>query len=143
MCRLIEKLNEAECSNLPSLLVDELGCLSLNDLWIKIMIHLQDMLTSNCIESIEIKLKQMVENRPKSQSQSQSQSPGTHKRKDTHTNKHNKEILFPLSRMPIDLLKNTSFFLNEKDIFYFERCCRLFYQMIKHPYSPTYSSIRN
>ena len=39
-------------------------------------------------------------------------------------------IKFPLLRLPVDLIKKTSFYLNEKDIFQFECCCRLFYQMI-------------
>ena len=45
--------------------------------------------------------------------------------------KTKEEIIFPLLRLPMDIIKNNvSFFLNEKDIFEFEQCCRLFYQMI-------------
>ena len=43
----------------------------------------------------------------------------------------NEKIEFPLLRLPIDLIAQTSLYLNEKDIFQFE-CCRLFYQMINN-----------
>ena len=41
-------------------------------------------------------------------------------------------VEFPLCRLPVDIIKNTSLFLNEKDVFQFEKCCRLFYQMINN-----------
>ena len=47
-------------------------------------------------------------------------------------NCNHENILFPLFRLPIDIIKNTSLFLNENDIFSFEKCCRLFYQMINN-----------
>ena len=42
------------------------------------------------------------------------------------------ELLFPLHRLPIDLISKTSLYLNEKDILSFECCCRSFYQMINN-----------
>ena len=44
----------------------------------------------------------------------------------------NEQFIFPLFRLPIDLIQNTSLFLHEHDIFNFEQCCRLFYQMINN-----------
>ena len=40
------------------------------------------------------------------------------------------KIEFPLLQLPHDVIRTTSFFLNEENIINFERCCRLFYQMI-------------
>lgn len=34
------------------------------------------------------------------------------------------EVIFPLLRLPIDLIGNVSFFLNDKNILQFEQCCR-------------------
>ena len=48
------------------------------------------------------------------------------------TQKEEKEQLFPLLRLPIDLIKNTSLYLNEDDICQFEKCCRLFYTTINN-----------
>ena len=50
---------------------------------------------------------------------------------DTTTHRNDK-ILFPLFALPTDLIISTSFFLNEKDIFHFEQCCRLFYQIVNN-----------
>ena len=45
----------------------------------------------------------------------------------TNHNKTTKQsVLFPLFRLPNDLIEATSLFLNEKDIFQFEQCCRYF-----------------
>ena len=44
--------------------------------------------------------------------------------------KNNNDILFPLFRLPIDLISKTSLFLNKQDILKFEQCCRSFYKMI-------------
>ena len=55
--------------------------------------------------------------------------------KSTKATKHNndrKDTTFPLLRLPIDIKKKTSLFLNEKDIFNYEKCCRLFYKMINN-----------
>ena len=48
------------------------------------------------------------------------------------TNDNDGNTMFPLLRLPIDIIKNTSLFLNETDIFSFEKCCRLFYKMINN-----------
>ena len=41
-------------------------------------------------------------------------------------------LTFPLLHLPIDLISKTSLYLNEKDIFNYEQCCRLFYQMVNN-----------
>ena len=41
-------------------------------------------------------------------------------------------VIFPLQRVPIDLIATASLYLNEKDIFNFEQCCRLFYNVINN-----------
>ena len=37
-----------------------------------------------------------------------------------------------LLRLPIDLIFKTSLYLDEKDIYKFEKCCKLFYQIINN-----------
>lgn len=41
-------------------------------------------------------------------------------------------VLFPIFRLPNDLIVEVSFFLNEKDSIKFEQCCRLLYKMINN-----------
>ena len=41
-------------------------------------------------------------------------------------------IIFPLSRLPTDIIHKTSLYLNDEDILKYEKCCRLFYTMINN-----------
>ena len=75
--------------------------------------------------NINDKMKQLLNQESQSNCES---SP----RNDTTQNNANDNILFPLLRLPIDLITKTSFFLNENDIFQFQQCCRLFYKMINN-----------
>lgn len=40
-----------------------------------------------------------------------------------------KPLIFPLLKLPVDLIIHTSLFLNDKTIIVFERCCRCLYQL--------------
>ena len=56
----------------------------------------------------------------------------TKKRKSIDNNESTTISTFPFMRLPKDIIRKLSFYLNEKDIFIFEKCCRLFYQMINN-----------
>ena len=45
--------------------------------------------------------------------------------------KHLKYLKY-IVKLPVDIIQNVSLYINEKDIFIFERCCRLFYQIINN-----------
>lgn len=47
-------------------------------------------------------------------------------------NSDNYKILFPLLTLPVDTIIYTSYYLNEKKLILFERCCRLFYYNINN-----------
>ena len=124
ICKLIDTLDEAKCLDVLRLLRDELKCSSLNRLLIKIIFDAQDTLTVNSLDNIEKYVGQIGAKDVKQRSQGKTQM------KDKNDIK-NKPI-FPLFRLPIDLIANTSLFLNEGNIFKFEKCCRMFYEMINN-----------
>ena len=62
ICRLIEQLNEKGCREVVELLHDELECGSLNNLLIKIIIHLQDIFALSSLENLEQSIQELVNN---------------------------------------------------------------------------------
>ena len=49
-----------------------------------------------------------------------------------NNNNYNNNNYNRLLRLPIDLTNNISLYLNEQGIFNFERCCKLFYQIVNN-----------
>ena len=123
VCDLIDKLDETQCLDVIRLWQDELDCKNLNELLIKLIIRTKDMFTIKSLDNIKKNIQQIIENKPKLK------SPKPVKKND---NNQMKPEIFPLLRLPIDLITNSCLFLNEDEIFQFEKCCRLFYQMVNN-----------
>ena len=121
-CELIEKLNEKGCLNVIRLLQQTMKFNDLNGLLIKILHNFSQQFPMDVLPDIYNKIEKIVE-----EESGQKQS-----RKTKITDNANSDVLFPLLKLPHDLISKTSFYLNENDIFRFEKCCRLFYQMINN-----------
>ena len=129
ICKLIDTLDEDKCLDVLRLLRDELQCNSLNRLLIKLIFRAQDALSVNSLNRIETSIQQIIakDTKPKLQTRTEI--------KDSNSINSNMELnaaIFPFHRLPIDLVTHTSFFLNERDIFRFEQCCRMFYETINN-----------
>ena len=121
ICKSISTLNKDGCLDVIQSLVNVMRV----DIT-KIFMACSNNWTIDQIIQFENDIKQNLSNQKHHHSRSES-------RKDKSiTNINNKHIKFPLLCLPIDLITQTSLYLNEKDIFEFECCCRLFYQMINN-----------
>ena len=119
----VEQLSEEECVNVLRLIQNELGHSTLNKTVTHMILKLKENLTKDSLNRIANKIKTTLNKKI---------AMATSKDSNKYGNGDKKDLLFALSRLPIDLLTKTSLFLNEKDIFQFERCCRLFYKMINN-----------
>ena len=120
LIQLIVGLDEAGCLDVIRLIQEELEYKSLNEMLINIIMQCTKNLSNDCFIKIENGIKQKYQQYPI-------------KQKTSSINKtQNKNILFDLHRLPNDLITKTSLYLNEKDIFNFEQCCRFFYKMINN-----------
>ena len=110
LCEMIDHLNQDACVAVIQSIYHELECANLNALLIRMILQWTDSTTTQSFESMKNMISFLID--------------------DNNTkllNSHNNSRLLQL---PIDLICQTSLFLNEKDIFNFEKCCRLFYQTI-------------
>ena len=119
-CELVENLNNNGCLSVIRLLQQTMKCSNLNGLLVKILNNLSQQFSIDVLGDICHKIEKIVEN----------ESCRKQSRTTTITDDSTSNVLFPLLELPHDLVTKTSFFLNENDIFQFEKCCRLFYQMI-------------
>ena len=126
VCNSISKLNKDGCLDVIRLLQNVMGLDDLNQFTSKIFMNYSNNLTIDQITHFENEIKLTLSNQNFVNSHSQS-----HKNS-WITNKDVESVEFPLLRLPIDLIRQTSLYLHEKDIFNFEKCCRSFYQMINN-----------
>ena len=135
--RLVEGLNDDNYLAVLQLLAKELGFTTLNKFLVQIFVELTKSASIKCLadinNSIQSHFSISTSNSNSipniSTKQSQNKNIQSHP---TTAQITEKDTVFPLLRLPTDIVKNTSFFLNEKDIFVFEQCCSLFYQMINN-----------
>ena len=120
---LVERLNDDECIEVIRLLQHEIGHKALKSI-VNIIIQCALSLSNKSLINIENTIKDKYCARFTNRAVSAS------KRNNDTTVPSN--VLFSLHELPNDLILTTSLFLNEKDIFQFEQCCRLFYKMINH-----------
>ena len=120
VCKSISNLNKDGCVDVIQLLVNVMGV----DIT-KIFMGCSNNWTTDQIIQFENDIKQTLSNENYHHSLSES-------RNYKSIANINKTIKLPLLHLPIDLITQTSLYLNEKDIFEFERCCRLFYQIINN-----------
>ena len=123
----IDTLNNAGCLEVLQVLQEHSDCQTMNQFVLRIAIQITEAMNFKSIENLNDTVKQIICNDnylKKERNNNQLQS-------NTATNQI-QDLEFPLFRLPIDIIKNTSFFLNENEILIFERCCRLFYQMVNN-----------
>ena len=129
IAELVEGLNDDGCINVLRLLQHELGHITLNKTIIHILLQCakNECLTNNSLIAMENKIKEKYHQHQ----QGQNKTISTINCKDNN-NHETRDLIFPLLRLPVDLITTAPSFLNEKDIFKFEQCCRLFYKMINN-----------
>ena len=127
LCNLLEELDEPALLDVVPLISHDLGFENLNSLLIKVLMKWCDTIT---IDSM-IKMENIIRDTIKMHNSKASND--CEKEKDNKSRLKRKRG--KLLRMPTDLIIKTSIFLNETDIFNFEQCCRLFYQITNNlPY---------
>ena len=117
---LTRDLDDEQCLSVIRLLQKQLGLQHLREFVTKITIDCTNCCTLNILDEIYEVMQEKIEHKEKKSGD-----------KNIET-KIDRNITFPLLRLPIDLIKHTSFYLNENDIFKFEQCCRAFYKMINN-----------
>ena len=133
LLELVEGLNDNQCLDVIRLLQNELGHPNLTEMVKKLIMISSQSLTKTSLIEIENTIKNKYSQCRANINIKQLQ---TSPNKTDNTNKNNrnnkKNKTFPLDRLPVDLISKTSFNLNEKDIFKFEQCCRLFYKIVNN-----------
>ena len=124
LCEAVESLTKQQCFDVIQLMQKESGCDTINQLLMKIIMKMDNICTIQSLCSLQKSIQQSITIQNESKQQ---QKPSI------SAQSQNTDIqLFPLPRLPVDIITQTSLFLNEEDIFNFERCCRLFYKMINN-----------
>ena len=134
LCQSIEKLNDNGCFQVIRLLQSPSGCHTMNHLVKQIMMNITKTMNVELLQEMDNKVQKMVGN----EKYNINNSMDHHTDDDAITigfsnNKiYKKTTIFPLFRLPKDIIHNTSLYLDEKDVFNFEICCRSFYKMINN-----------
>ena len=127
LCESIEQLNDEQCFDVMRLMQKELGYDKLNQVLMKVLFSSTQSWSIESLQRIEKEISSNMSNCALS-------NKAQNAKKDNELQNENKQLLFPLLQLPIDLINNISLFLNEWDISssQFEQCCRLFYRMINN-----------
>ena len=123
LCELIHKLDVNECLAVIQTIHHECDCQNLNELLTKIILKLTDTATTDSLNNMTMIINDIISNTNCKQNNMNNST----KQIRQSRNNNNK-----LLRLPIDLINKTSSFLNEQDIFDFEKSSRLFYQIINN-----------
>ena len=117
LCDLFHQieLDENACVNVIRSICHELMQEDMKRWMIKMIIQLPDSTRIDSLVKIENSIKDII-------------TPSDCNNEKISKNNENSKLL----RLPLDLICKTSLFLNEKDIFNFEECCRLFYKIINN-----------
>ena len=130
LCQYIETLNDDGCLQVIRLLQHYQKYKHLNQFLIKVLMQTTDQMDVESLQQMHNEIKQMSCNNKYVQMR-QSPCVKSKNSEKSPTIDHD-NIIFPLFRLPIDMIQNASLFLNENDIFHFEKCCRSFYKMINN-----------
>ena len=123
LCQSIEKLNDSGCFEVIRLLQHKSGCQDLNCFVTTVIMQMTQTMDVEWLTQMDNTVKEMISNDNYTKSKKLCSN-------DVAKSNTSETIIFPLLQLPRDILHNTSLYLNEKDIFIFEKCCRLFYKMI-------------
>ena len=130
----IEKLNDSELIEVLDILQHEFGCKNLNELIRKIIMHTTGSICwdpdVNCLENFVQSINDIIAKRPKNTIINHTEQCSKNSKIETTRSDHNMIIPSIATTLHQDLIMAISLFLNEKDIFNFEQCCRIFYQTV-------------
>ena len=127
LCQCVEQLKETRYLDVIRSLQQHLGHNDLKSFLITIVMQM----TINCpLESLDNIVKQVTDMINYNDDGTKQLIKTTTKYNKTTNKTYNTS--FPLLQLPVDLVTKTSLFLNETDIFNYEKCCRLFYKMINN-----------
>ena len=140
LCELIERLNENGHQKVVQLLqqYSDFEFKDSSNLSMKLTFSVTKTMNTDSLAIIVDTIQQMINNpslvskNTKPFNSNINLKTTTQSANDKHEIKKQNIILFPLSRLPIDLIDNARLFFNETDIFQFEQCCCLFYKMINN-----------
>ena len=122
LCQLVKQLDNDGCASVIRSIHHELGYSSLNTLLMSMVMHLSDTTPSDSLIKMKNTINDIIT------------AKNTHN--DPNNNVYDKQKkqqqMGKLLRLPIDLISKTSLYLNEKDIFNFEKCCKLFYHTVNN-----------
>ena len=123
LCDLVKVLSENACIDVIRLIYHELGYNELNQLLIDIIMKLVNNKTTTNEHFIQIEniIRQVI---TKTNINDQNNNNKIY----CKTTKEESKLI----RLPIEIINKTATFLDEKDIFSFEQCCKLFYQIINN-----------
>ena len=130
LCRCIETLNDDGCLKAIRLLQHFQKYKHLNQFLIKVVLQATDKMDTESLQRMTTEMKEISCNCKYVQMKQSLDNKSKKREKSVSIHDDKTVIVFPLFRLPVDIISNTSLFLNEKDIFSFEQCCRLFYQII-------------
>ena len=117
LCSAFDRCDEDSYLDVIRVIADELGLDFIKQAFRSAILK-SNTIDTNSMENIKQRIEQII--------------PMVGNSSTSTSNDNDSNTIFPLSRLPIDIIKNTSLFLNENDIFSFEKCCRLFYKMINN-----------
>ena len=117
ICSAFDRCDEDSYLDVVRVIADELGFDFIKAAFRSAILK-RNTIDTNSIQNIKQRIEQII--------------PMVGNSSASTTNDNDGNTMFPLLRLPIDIIKNTSLFLNETDIFSFEKCCRLFYKMINN-----------
>ena len=122
LCQSIERMNDAGCLEVIRVFY-QLDCKTINQFVSGLAIQITETMSYNSLKNLNNSIKQIISN-----------NNFTKKESDHDQSTHDRDTIAECSlfRLPIDIIANTSLFLNKSDIYSFEQCCRLFYQMINN-----------
>ena len=140
----IDKLNDDGCLQVILLLTEHSWYKDLRKFVNALLVQLGTATTADSLAKIYDSIQQISKNPKFSINQNPPSTEAAHAHtaleqlNDTNCDSNGKDVKskpkpsFPLLHLPTDLIRKTSFYLNEKDIVKFETCCRSFYQMINN-----------
>ena len=125
---MIRKIDEDTCVDIIRSIYSEIGCENLNQFIIKIIMRLTDNTSTEHLMQTKNKITNTI-SKNKGNNNDSNENSNVKDQKSTKTENNNYSKFMQL---PIDLILKTSFYLDEADIFHFERCCCLLYQIINN-----------
>ena len=115
---LTNQLSEEACINVIQSTYHVFGCNTLNQLLNKMIMQFTDTTTTDSFIKMENIIENVIHNNAANIK--------------TVTAKSQYNDTKSLLRLPSDIIFSTSLYLNEKDIYTFEKCCHLFYKMVNN-----------